>query len=137
MRLKSCQRKGADCISDHHHAKTALRFHDKVEANWQGYRANLLTLSKDDLLEKAEEIAAMKYCRDMLTSRKVSQEARDYLDRFTDPLRVVADAWLAERNGDYSTAFDHVLWELRDRQAAEQEYAMEPGYETGETGQSV
>ena len=107
------------------YAETALRFHDKVESSWQGYRANLLTLSKDDLLEKAEEIAAMKYCRDVLTGSAVSQDNRDYLDRFTDPLRVVADAWLAEQNGDYNAAFDHVLWELRDRQAAEQEYEME------------
>lgn len=107
------------------YAETDLHFHDKVKANWQGYRENLLTLSKEDILEKAEEITAMKYCRDMLTSSAVSQDNRAYLDRFTDPLRVAADAWLAEQNGDYNAAFDHVLWELRDRQAAEQEYEME------------
>lgn len=107
-----------------HHAETPP-FHDKVEASWQGYRANLLTLPKEDLLEKAEEIASMKYCRDVLTGSAVSQDNRDYLDRFTDPLRVVADAWLNEQNVDLTEEFDHVLWELRDRQAAEQEYEIE------------
>ena len=107
------------------HAETTRRFHDKVVTSWQGYRANLLTLSKEDLLEKAEEIAAMKYCREILTGSAISQDMREYLGRFTDPLRVVADAWLAEQSDDYNAAFDHVLWELRDRQAAEQEYEME------------
>lgn len=107
------------------YAETTRRFHDKVEASWQRYHENLLTLPKEDLLEKAEEIAAMKYCLDVLTGSAVSQDNRDYLDRFTDPLRVVADAWLNEQNVDLTEEFDHVLWELRDRQAAEQEYEME------------
>ena len=108
-----------------HYAETTRRFHDKVEASWQGYRANLLTLPKEDLLEKTEEIAAMKYCREILTGSAVSQDNRGYLDRFTDPLRVVADAWLNEQYVDLTKEFDHVLWELRDKQAAEQEYEME------------
>lgn len=106
------------------HKETYL-FQSKAADNWQKYREKLLTLPKEDLLEKAEEIAAMKYCREILTGSAVSQDMREYLGRFTDPLRVVADAWLAEQSDDYNAAFDHVLWELRDRQAAEQEYEIE------------
>lgn len=105
--------------------KEMCNFRSKVEDNWQKYREKLLALPKEELLEKAEEIAAMKYCREMLTSRAVSQDLREYLNQFVDPLRVVADAWLNEQNVDLTEEFGHVLWTLRDRQDAEQEYEME------------
>lgn len=48
----------------------------------------------------------------------------EYLARFADPLQVVAESWLSEQDGDQSAALDHALWELRDRQDAEQLYEM-------------
>lgn len=103
----------------------ALQFAHKVEDNWQEYRQKMLSLSKEALIEKAGEIVAVKLTRDVLTRPGLDKEVMEYLDRFENPLEVVSDSWLAEQDGDRSAAFDHVLWVLRDRQAAEQEYEME------------
>ena len=119
------------------HMEAISCFKEKIASNWQAYREKLLALPKEVLIDRAEEIAAVKLSREVLTIPSLSRNDLDYLDRFSDPLQVVAESWLSEQDGDQSAALDHALWELRDRQAAEQEYAMEPGYETGETGQSV
>lgn len=105
--------------------ETSLQFTHKVEANWQEYRQKMLSLSKEALIEKAGEIAAVKLTRDVLTRTGLDAEAREYLNRFENPLQVVSDSWLSEQDGDRSAAFDHVLWVLRDRHDAEQEYEME------------
>lgn len=108
--------------------ETALQFAHKVEENWQEYRQKMLSLPKEALIEKAGDIAAVKLTRDVLARPGLDTEAREYLDRFENPLQVVSDSWLAEQDGDWSAAFDHVLWVLRDRQAAEQDYPLESEY---------
>lgn len=114
-----------------------LQFRDKIEANWQEYKQKMLALSKEALIDHAEVIAAAQFCREALASQLLSQDMRDYLQRFVDPLEVVRDAWLDGQNVDQTEEFDHVLWELRDRQTAEQDHTMEPGYELGQTEQSM
>ncbi|MEY8313214.1 hypothetical protein AALA61_14825 [Oscillospiraceae bacterium 42-9] len=102
----------------------AMSFTDKVEMGWQGYLKEMLKYPKAGLVEKAGEIAAVKYCRDTLAGPNIRREDREYLERFENPLEVVSDAWLDEQNADTGEGFDHVLWELRDRQDAEQLYEM-------------
>lgn len=119
------------------HTEAAMRFGYKIEANWQEYKRKMLALPKETLIDDAETIAATQFCREYLTSRMLSQDMRDYLQRFKNPLKVVRDAWLDGQNVDMTVEFDHVLWELRDRQDAEQDYAMEPEYEPGEPEQSM
>lgn len=108
--------------------EAALAFRCKVEDNWQDYQRDMLSLSKEDLIEKASDIAAVKLTRDVLTRLCLDQEAREYLDRFVNPLEVVSDSCLSEQDGGMSAAFDHVLWKLRDQQDAEQDYELEPEY---------
>lgn len=99
-------------------------FKEKIASNWQAYREKLLALPKEVLIDRAEEIAAVKLSREVLTILSLSRNDLDYLDRFSDPLQVVAESWLSEQDGDQSAALDHALWELRDRQDAEQLYEM-------------
>lgn len=103
----------------------AYLFQCKVEENWQEYRQKMLSLSKEALIEKAGEIAAVKLTRDVLTRPGLDAEAREYLDRFEKPLEVVSDSWLSEQDGDRSAAFDHVLWVLRNHEDAEIDYETE------------
>lgn len=101
--------------------EAAFAFQCKAEENWQGYQRDLLSLPKEDLIEKAAEIAAVRQTRDVLTSPSLGRDDREYLDRFVNPLEVVSDS--------ISAAFDHVLWQLRDRHGAEQDYELEPEYQ--------
>ena len=60
----------------------------------------------------------------------VSEEDAAYLLRFQNPLEVAGDYWV-EMNGCGTVAGDdmaRILWEIRDKQAAEQEYALEPEF---------
>lgn len=103
-------------------------FYYKVDANWETYRQGLLSLSKEALIEKAGEIAAVKLTRDVLARPGLDKEVMEYLDRFENPLEVVSDSWLSEQDGDRSAAFDHVLWVLWSRQDAERDYPLESEY---------
>lgn len=105
--------------------ETALQFAHKVEDNWQEYRQKMLSLPKEALIEKAGEIAAVKLTRDVLARPGLDTEVREYLDRFDNPLEVVSDSWLSEQDGDWSAAFDHVLWVLRNHEDAEIDYETE------------
>ncbi len=107
------------------HMEAVLCFKEKIASNWQAYREKLLALPKEDLIDRAEEIAAVKLSREVLTTSCISQDELDYLDRFENPLEVVSDAWLDAQNVDTGGEFNHVLWALRDRQDAEQLYEME------------
>ena len=106
------------------HMEAISCFKEKIASNWQAYREKLLALPKEVLIDRAEEIAAVKLSREVLTIPSLSRNDLDYLDRFSEPLQVVAESWLSEQDGDQSAALDHALWELRDRQDAEQLYEM-------------
>ena len=105
--------------------EAVLCFKEKIASNWQAYHEKLLALPKEDLIDRAEEIAAVKLSREVLTTSCISQDELDYLERFENPLEVVSDAWLDAQNVDTGGEFNHVLWALRDRQDAEQLYEME------------
>lgn len=111
-----------DQAADH---EAAEYFRYKVDANWEAYRQGLLSLPKEELIEKARDIAAVKLTRDVLTRPGLDAEARKYLNRFENPLEVVSDSWLAEQDADRSAAFDHVLWVLRNHEDAEIDYETE------------
>ena len=79
-------------------------------------------LSKDELITNAREIAATEYCKRALCALPMHSQYVGYLLRFTNPLEVVRDAWLAENECDLSEEFEHTLWWIKDRGAAEQDY---------------
>ena len=102
----------------------------KIASCYDAFVEGWLRLSPAELIRKAEEIASIQRMRDELPS-SVTEEDAAYLLRFKNPLEVVSDSW-QEMNGSGSVVDEemrHLLWELRDKQNAEQEYLLEPGFE--------
>lgn len=44
---------------------------------------------------------------------------------------------MAEQDVDLSDEFSHALWTLRDQQSAEQDYSLDPDWNTGPAGPSL
>ena len=89
--------------------------------------------------ERADEIAAARFCYDQLTENLTSYpvEYLEYLLRFEDPLSVVRDQWVSEQNVDYSDEFEHALWTIQNERAAEQDYPLDPEWKPEQTGPSM
>jgi hypothetical protein len=108
---------------------------NKLEANYNTYIRQLQTLPADSLIEQAAQIAATKLIFKELCKGGYKSEYMEYLLRFQNPLEVVRDHWLLERNvpldGDN---MEHVLWTLSDRQAAEQDYELDEAFLLPEQG---
>lgn len=106
--------------------REALR--QKIEQCWSEYTANILRGSSSDVFDRADEIAAARFCYEQLTENPSSYPAEylEYLLRFEDPLMVIRDQWILEQSIDLSEEFDHVLWYLKDSGVAEQGYPLVP-----------
>ena len=101
----------------------------KLDACYNEYYESWLQMQPLDLVERAEEIASIRRMREELPDA-VTEEDAAYLLRFKNPLEVVADAWQS-MNGSGSIVDDdmtQILWEIRDRQDAEQDYEIEQGF---------
>jgi len=103
------------------------QFRQKIENCYGDYYNQWMQLSVTELIQKAEEIAAVQLMAKELP-RQVSNEQAEYLCQFKNPLEVVSDGWLSENGSDVSVideALDHVLWRLIDIGDAEELYEME------------
>lgn len=104
-------------------------FEQRIEKNYQAALDEWRQLSPDELIEKAEEIAAMKLIRGQI-SDSIVDETASYLLRFADPLSVVTDYWIEENGADmvHDEDIAHALWRLQDSGCAEQCYDLAPGF---------
>ena len=105
---------------------TKERFRQKIENCYGDYYNQWMQLSATELIQKAEEIAAVQLMEKELP-QQVSDEQVEYLLQFKNPLEVVSDGWLSENSSDVSVideALDHVLWRLIDTGNAEMGYEM-------------
>ena len=105
------------------------RLSQKVKDCFEQYKTGWLKLQPCELVERAEEIASVQRMAEELPSSATEADA-EYLLRFKNPLEVVSDAW-QEMNGSGTVVDDdmsHILWDIRDKGAAEQTYAMEPEF---------
>ena len=104
----------------------------KVNRELDEYAHSMWDLPGYAVYGKADEISAMKFCYDQLVGHfdEYPAENLEYLLRFERPLAVMRDQWLSEQDGSLSLseAFGHLLWELRDKQAAEMDYELNPGW---------
>ncbi|MCI8857790.1 MAG: DUF3848 domain-containing protein [Clostridiaceae bacterium] len=103
------------------------QFRQKIENCYDDYYSQWMQLSATELIQKAEEIAAVQLMAKELP-QQVSDEQAEYLLQFKNPLEVVSDGWLSENSSDISVideALDHVLWRLIDIGDAEELYEME------------
>lgn len=106
-------------------ARTRLK--QKITDNYASFREEWLKLSPAELIDRCEELEAVTRMAQTLPSA-VSEEDAEYLLRFKNPLDVVSDAWIS-RNGIDTLIVDdemsHLLWSLRDRGDAEDDYETE------------
>ena len=102
----------------------------KVNRELDEYARSMWDLPGYAVYGKADEIATMKFCYDQLVGHfdEYPVEDLEYLLRFEQPLFVLRDQWLSGWDDGPSEAFGHLLWELRDKQAAEMDYELDPAW---------
>ena len=117
--------------------REALR--QKLRDRWSEYSAEVLERPAAEVFERADEIAAARFCYDQLTEKLTSYpvEYLEYLLRFEDPLSVVQAQWISAQNVDYSDEFEHALWTIQNTQNAEQDYPLDPEWKPEQTDPSM
>lgn len=103
------------------------QFREKIETCYAEYHRQWMQLPAAELIQKAEEIAAVQLMAKE-TPDQVSTEQAEYLLQFKNPLEVVSDSWLSENGSDVSVIdeeLSHVLWRLIDTGDAEVIYETE------------
>ena len=106
------------------------QFEQKLNDCYDRYKAEWLQKRPDDLIKNAENIASIQRMFEELPGAVTDKDAA-YLLRFKNPLEVVSDFWIS-MNGSGSVADDdmmHILWEIRDSEAGERDYELEPEYQ--------
>ncbi len=103
------------------------QFREKIENCYAEYHKQWMQLSTAELIQKAEEVAAVQLMAQEVPNQ-VSAEQAEYLLQFKNPLEVVSDSWLSENGSDVSVIdeeLSHVLWRLVDTGDAEVIYETE------------
>lgn len=117
--------------------REALR--QKIKQCWSDYKINILRCSSSDVFDRADEIAAARFCYEQLTENLNSypEEYLEYLLRFEDPLSVIQDQWASEQDVDHSDEFKHALWTLWNTHDAEQSYPLDPDWPAKQCGPTM
>lgn len=105
------------------------RLEEKIEANLRDYRNDWLTLPKEELIDRAEEIYSVSVMA-AFVPKTVSEEQAEYLMQFVNPLEVVSDEWLGRNSFDEMIEYgDHLgdaISHIVDSGFAEECYNLEP-----------
>ena len=86
---------------------------ERMEQNFEDFKADILTLSKENIFELAPHIAAASEVLFYFTTHDwLDEEEAAYLLDFMEPLKVVADAWeehMSDGDCDFRTVLESVL----------------------------
>lgn len=111
------------------------RLKEKLASNLRDYRNDWLTLPKEELIDRAEEIYSVSVIAAFLP-KTVSEEQAEYLLQFRNPLEVVNDEWLGRNSFDEMIEYgDHLgdaVSYIVDTGYAEECYDLEPELFPGE-----
>lgn len=94
------------------------KLHSRLEAQltdrWNAYQSKLLALPPDQIIGKAAEITAARFCYDELTENPDSYPdyLLEHLLESDDPLEIVRGQWMNEQCEDRSEALEHALRSL-------------------------
>jgi len=93
------------------------RMSDRMTECWSIYEAEMLQLPAREIFERAEEIAAARFCRDELTENVNghSEDLLEYLLQKDNPLETMREQWLDEQAVDHHEEFEHALWNMKNR----------------------
>lgn len=87
---------------------------EKLKECWDTYKNSLLTLSAEELIKRAEEIAAMQVCYSEFCciESDLDRNLCSFLLQRDDPLSELSDAWMAHQNVDVGETFQSLLDDL-------------------------
>lgn len=87
---------------------------EKLKECWDTYKNSLLTLSAEELIKRAEEIAAMQVCYSELRciESDLGRGLCSFLLQRDDPLSALSEAWIAHRNVDVGETLQSLLDDL-------------------------
>lgn len=105
--------------------KLEKKLQERIEANYRTYIQQLQSKPASELIEQAAEIAAAKLVYGELMEG-CNPDYAEYLLRFENPLELVRDHWMDERNVAHRNEMEHVLWNITDKGLGEGDYAMDP-----------
>lgn len=94
--------------------------HSQLEARlhecWTAYKDELLALPPDQIIAKADEITAARFCYDELTESPSSYPdyLLEHLISADNPLELIREQWQNEQCIDHSNELEHALWSLWD-----------------------
>lgn len=99
----------------------------KIESGWQSFTQNILSLSPQEIMEQADEIAAARLCRDELTTNigQYSRDLLEFLNAIPEPLEYLRDRWVSEQNVDHKEEMNHVIWSLQEEYQSEAQMEQE------------
>ena len=108
---------------------------EKIESNLLDYRNDWLTLPREELIDRAEEIYSVCVMA-AFVPKTVSEEQAEYLLQFRNPLEVVSDEWLGRNSFDEMIEYgDHLGDAIRyivDSGYAEECYDLESDLSSGD-----
>ena len=111
------------------------RLKEKIEENFRDYRNDWLTLPKEELIDRAEEVYSVSVIATFLL-KTVSEEQAEYLLQFRNPLEIVSDEWLGRNSFDEMIEYgDHLgdaVSYIVDSGYAEECYDLEPELLSGD-----
>ena len=86
----------------------------RLKECWDAYKNSLLTLSAEELIKRAEEIAAMQVCYSELRciESDLDRDLCSFLLQQDDPLSAMGEAWMAHQNVDVGETFQSLLDDL-------------------------
>jgi gamma-glutamylcyclotransferase (GGCT)/AIG2-like uncharacterized protein YtfP len=104
------------------------KMESKLRDNFRQFNAEWRRMSKTDLISHAAEIAATQLVYEQLSGGGYSSTDMEYLLRFENPLEVVRDQWISQTGVDIGDELVYALWNLADKQNAEQDYDLDPEF---------
>lgn len=114
--------------------KQALR--ERLITGYEEYMKELHKKTPEELIERAEEIAAIKLMYEDLITDEMYEEHAGYLQQFSNPLEALKDHWLYHQNCDRSDQLDYVIWNMENKGISASDYppAGQQAEETGHQG---
>jgi hypothetical protein len=104
------------------------KLNEKLEDNYDAYMRDLGGMESQELIDRAEEIAASKLVYGELKDGGYYMDYLEYLLRFENPLEVVRDQWIDEQNVAHDDEMMHVLWTISDKGDAERIYELDASF---------
>ena len=95
-----------------------------MEKTQNDYMNRLYQMSPSQLISRAAEIEANRFCYNNLLTACIEREQLEVLAAADDPLEIVCDTWTSAQEVRQEKEFSQVLFELCDAEAQRQTMQM-------------